>query len=96
MFSRIALLAWEAREAALIHRGLPLEPYPGLVAFMHRHTPPKPPTSDGTDVQSSPMDINIDDFIMNLLPMPVDYTAQPMPYDAAMSNSVVWNGSAYS
>jgi hypothetical protein len=38
----------------------------------------------GGELQAGPMDmnINIDDFLMNLMPMPIDFAGQGGPYDA--------------
>jgi hypothetical protein len=86
MFSRIVMLAWEAREAAVAQRHLPPETLPGLVAEVYRKITPQPTPVEvvGGELQAGPMDmnINIDDFLMNLMPMPIDFAGQGGPYDA--------------
>lgn len=88
MFSRIVMLAWEAREASLAQQNLPPEMLPGLVAEVYRKiTPqPTPPAIGGgmqAGFQAGPMDMNIDDFLMSMMPMPMqmEFAGQPGPYD---------------
>ena len=94
MFSRIVLQAWEARENAVMHRSLPFEPPPGIVAEIQRKMQPKP-AADGLTVGTypsfgaEPMDINIDDFLMNLMPMPVDFAGQQAGYGVGPSQTSI-------
>jgi hypothetical protein len=85
MFSRIVLQAWETREAAMMHRDLPFEPPPGLVAEIQRKMKPKPAPDEliaggYPGVRAEPMDVNIDDFLMDLMPMPIDFVGEQAAY----------------
>ena len=94
MFSRNVMQAWEAREAALLHRNLALEPLPGIVAEMQRKmkrkVAPDAVTAGGyPGIGAEPMDINIDDFLMNLMPMPIDFANQQAPYGFGPSQTSI-------
>lgn len=100
MFSRIVLLAWEAREREMekmregdgMQRGFPgSSEIPRIVSDIKRKVTPavfnvKPgrnPTMGVEQPNTGPvtdMDMNIDDFISTLMPMPMDFGTQDLLY----------------
>lgn len=88
MFSRIALSAWAIREAAVAQQGAVREPLPSIVAEMYQKVAPRPVPADPISPRlatglTDPMELNLDDFLMTMMPMPIDFSGRQMQYDAA-------------